>query len=232
MKLLSEISVSNHIDGIFRIFKINYNMNMNYLRKNLNSNEKSSKKMATLSIHSKKMFILSRILIKDILKNIDHNYDCSNISIVNSESGKPLFKYKEKIINFLNINISHCDDILFVGVSKNKCGIDCQKILENDRNFFNYFCNENECNYFHLFKTHMSLIEYMTVLWCIKECWIKINDNTQIMFPRKIKIILKKVEFSWDRIFVTLIIGEKFYKAGINIVSNFCYCILIKLESL
>jgi len=108
----------------------------------------------------KKLAILSKYLLKNILSQ-KYNLDYNNIYYNN---------FNKPLINDIYFNISHSNDYIAIVFSKNKIGIDIEKIRKVDLNIINYFCTQKEKNYILNSKNkYKRLFE----IFCLKEAYLK-----------------------------------------------------------
>lgn len=102
------------------------------------------------------------------------------------EHGKPfLAEYPDT-----RFNLSHADGITAVMVSKNECGVDCEKLRPFDLRVMRRVCSESEQ---HAISSDSELERDLIFfrLWTLKEAYVKAL-GTGFSFP------LKNAEFSFD----------------------------------
>lgn len=188
---------------------INNYTNNNFIEMFNTLNTKEQEKINKLiNIQDKKLSILSKYLLKNILSQ-KYNLDYNNIYY--NEFNKPL-------INGIHFNISHSNDYIAICFSKNKIGIDIEKIRKIDLNIINYFCTTEEKKYIlNSNDKYKSILE----IFCLKEAYFKmkgtnLSDIKKINFNIKNKIsssdnnINIKINYDIPNYIITIIeeIGE------------------------
>ena len=157
-----------------------------------------------INIQDKKLSILSKYLLKNILSQ-KYNLDYNNIYYN---------KFNKPLINGIQFNISHSNDYIVICFSKNKIGTDIEKIRETNLNIINFFCTEEEKKYILNSKNkYKRLFE----IFCLKEAYFKmqgtnlfnmkkinfnINKNTITSSDNKIKI---KINYEIPNYIITII---------------------------
>ncbi len=113
----------------------------------------------------KKEYLASRLLLKDIAPNTKITYN---------EYGAP------KLENGEHISISHSKNLVAIIISKQKVGLDIEKISEKPLRLSSKFISDN---------THQNLTkEKTTLIWCVKEAIFKWNQKGNVDFKNDIKI--------------------------------------------
>ena len=87
----------------------------------------------------KKQYILSRILLRNILKD-KYSINYNDILIKYNKYGKPY-------IDNIYFNISHSHDYVIVVTSDKNIGIDIEKIRDINQTTMKVFCTDNEIQY-------------------------------------------------------------------------------------
>ena len=86
-----------------------------------------------------KQYILSRILLKNILKD-KYSINYNDILIKYNKYGKPY-------LDDISFNISHSHDYVIVVTSDKNIGIDIEKIRDINQTTMKVFCTDNEIQY-------------------------------------------------------------------------------------
>ena len=125
----------------------------------------------------KKEYLVSRLLLKDIAPKTKITYN---------EYGAP------KLENGKHISISHSKNLVAIIFSKQKVGLDIEKISKKPLRLASKFISEDE---------HQNLTEEKaTLIWCVKEAIFKWHQKGNIDFKKDIKIkafeIMEKGEIS------------------------------------
>lgn len=109
-------------------------------------------------IHSDKRkieFVLTRYLLNELIHSVEINY---------KENGEPIIE------NNQFISISHCKEIVAIGISNYKIGIDTETIDNKILRIQHKFVHESENN-----ETEFSP-EELTIRWCCKEALFKLSE--------------------------------------------------------
>ena len=125
----------------------------------------------------KKEYLASRLLLKDIAPKTKITYN---------EYGAPTLENGE------HISISHSKNLVAIIFSKQKVGLDIEKISEKPLRLASKFISEDE---------HQNLTEEKaTLIWCVKEAIFKWHEKGNVDFKKDIKIkefeIMEKGEIS------------------------------------
>ncbi len=113
----------------------------------------------------KKEYLASRLLLKDIAPNTKITYN---------EYSAP------KLENGEHISISHSKNLVAIIISKQKVGLDIEKISEKPLRLSSKFISDN---------THQNLTkEKTTLIWCVKEAIFKWYQKGNVDFKKDIKI--------------------------------------------
>ena len=125
----------------------------------------------------KKEYLVSRLLLKDI---------APNTRIIYNKYGAPGLE------NGKHISISHSKSLVAIIFSKQKVGLDIEKISEKPLRLASKFISEDE---------HQNLTEEKaTLIWCVKEAIFKWYQKGNVDFKKDIKIkefeIMEKGEIS------------------------------------
>ena len=125
----------------------------------------------------KKEYLVSRLLLKDIAPKTKITYN---------KYGAP------KLENGKHISISHSKNLVAIIFSKQKVGLDIEKISEKPLRLSSKFITEDG---------HQNLTEEKaTLIWCVKEAIFKWNQKGNVDFKKDIKIkafeIMEKGEIS------------------------------------
>ena len=125
----------------------------------------------------KKEYLVSRLLLKDIAPNTKITYN--EYSAPKLENGK-------------HISISHSKNLVAIIISKQKVGLDIEKISEKPLRLSSKFISKD---------AHQNLTEEKaTLIWCVKEAIFKWHQKGNIDFKKDIKIkafeIMEKGEIS------------------------------------
>jgi len=125
----------------------------------------------------KKEYLVSRLLLKDIAPKTKITYN---------EYGAP------KLENGKHISISHSKNLVAIIFSKQKVGLDIEKISEKPLRLASKFISEDE---------NQNLTEEKaTLIWCVKEAIFKWHQKGNVDFKKDIKIkefkIMEKGEIS------------------------------------
>ena len=125
----------------------------------------------------KKEYLASRLLLKDIAPNTKITYN---------EYGAP------KLENGEHISISHSKNLVAIIFSKQKAGLDIEKISEKPLRLSSKFITED------VLQTLTE--EKATLIWCVKEAIFKWHQKGNVDFKKDIKIkafeIMEKGEIS------------------------------------
>lgn len=125
----------------------------------------------------KKEYLVSRLLLKDIAPKTKITYN---------EYGAP------KLENGKHISISHSKNLVAIIFSKQKVGLDIEKISKKPLRLSSKFISKD---------VHQNLIkEKATLIWCVKEAIFKWHQKGNVDFKKDIKIkefeIMEKGEIS------------------------------------
>lgn len=119
------------------------------------------------------------------------------------------------------VSISHSQDLIAVGFSKTKIGIDIEYISERIVKIKDKFTNTNEQKWI----PNQNLKEYLTCIWCIKESLYKIHDAKFYSFKEHYEVFpfeLEKSEKIKCRVYDEK--KETFFEAKIETIDNFFLC--------
>lgn len=184
MALLQKAEIEFGVIGIWEITESLCELELQY---NLSERERSELNLISAE-KRKKEFLITRILLKDILKFTPE--------IIYEKTGKP------KLANSkLNISISHSVDLVVVFISEKNIGIDVENCNRDISKITSRFLHQTEINFTeqHTNKQHLKII-----LWCAKEAIFKCCREQGIQFNRDIIIKPFQVEentfFSGKRI--------------------------------
>ena len=153
---------------------------MKYLIKNINDyndeyvfsfyesiyKEKQNKIDKLLEISEKKKSIISEIMLKELLKEYNIEYDKCVFSI--SDNGKPYIKNYD-----IYFSISHSKNYVAVVVSNNNIGIDIEETKEIDNKLLEYISTNEEKEFIKLSNNKNNTF---LILFTLKESYIKLND--------------------------------------------------------
>lgn len=125
----------------------------------------------------KKQYILSRILLKNILKD-KYSINYNDILIKYNKCGKPY-------LDDISFNISHSHDYVIVATSDSNIGIDIEKIRKVKLTTMNLFCTDKERQY--ILNSDNKYLAFWTI-YTLKEAYFKMlgTDLSD----------MKKVEFN------------------------------------
>ena len=143
------------------IKKIN-NTNLEQIIKIKMYKRKKIKKI--LKIDDKKRCLQGELLLIQGLKK--HNIDYNRIKIKKNSYGKPYIQN-----NPLYYSISHSHDYVVCAFSKNKIGIDIEKIRDVDIQIMNQFATSNEKKY--ILKSKKQLFNRFFTIYTLKEAYFK-----------------------------------------------------------
>lgn len=194
MKLIFEIeffkspniyiqNVNDYTDCDFRLFR-------NYLSRN------ELKKINRIRILEKQYLkILSRYMIKNLIKKDFWNNELNSLEILNStgDVGQPILFYKGKATG-MSVSISYSYPLVAVEVCKNQgcVGIDIEKILKNiSSEFLEYCFTSKELESILKIFTQQNFECSCTMLWCIKESVGKLFSIGLSGNPKKIEVLFK-----------------------------------------
>ena len=145
----------------YLIKKIN-NTNLEQIIKIKMYKRKKIKKI--LKIDDKKRCLQGELLLIQGLKK--HNIDYNRIKIKKNSYGKPYIQN-----NPLYYSISHSHDYVVCAFSKNKIGIDIEKIRDVDIQIMNQFATSNEKKY--ILKSKKQLFNRFFTIYTLKEAYFK-----------------------------------------------------------
>ncbi len=145
----------------YLIKKIN-NTNLEQIIKIKMYKRKKIKKI--LKIDDKKRCLQGELLLIQGLKK--HNIDYNRIKIKKNSYGKPYIQN-----NPLYYSISHSHDYVVCAFSKNKIGIDIEKIRDVDIQIMNQFATPNEKKY--ILKSKKQLFNRFFTIYTLKEAYFK-----------------------------------------------------------
>lgn len=143
--------------------------------------------------NKQKQFILSRIILKNILKD-KYNINYQDVIIKYN-------KYDKPTIDNIYFNISHSHDYVIVATSNKEIGIDIEKIRKVNLNIAKRFCTDNEYayilnsnnKYYHFWQIYTLKEAYFKMigqdLANIKNIEFSINDKITIKNHPNINII-------------------------------------------
>jgi phosphopantetheinyl transferase len=144
-------------------------------------------------------FILVRYLLKELSHSIQINY---------KENGEPTVE------NNQCISISHCENLVVVGLSKNKIGIDSETIQEKILKIQHKFIHESE-----FVGQEFSPLE-LTIRWCCKEALFKLSELKTFNIKENLRV--KQIS---ENHYEGLIIDEnKIIKLEIHQLNNTIVC--------
>jgi len=112
-------------------------------------------------------FVLVRYLLKELSNSIEINY---------KENGEPIFE------NNQSISISHCQNLVVVGLSKNRIGIDSETIQEKIIKIQHKFIHESE-----FVGQEFTPLE-LTIRWCCKEALFKLSELKTFNIKENLRI--------------------------------------------
>lgn len=115
------------------------------------------------------------IMVRQLLKKIGQHY-----KILYKENGAPYLCPPN-----WEISISHSFPFVFLVASKRKIGVDIEKINPKINRLKYKFLNSNEQQW-HLNKENE--IEYLTIIWCIKEALYKLHPNKYWSFSKNYEV--------------------------------------------
>ena len=188
-------------DNIYNYDDEYYDNNLSYL----NENDKN-RINKLINNNDKKLYIISRILLINILKD-KYLIDYKELIIRYN-------KYNKPYIDNLYYNISHSHEYAVVVSSNKEIGVDIEKVRDVDINIINYFCTDNEKKYIlESTNKYKSLFE----IFCLKEAYFKmigsgigdfkdidffINDGRIECNKNNLKII---IDYSIDNYIIAII---------------------------
>ena len=114
------------------------------------------------NIRDKKLCMLSRKILRDILKD-RYSINYNELDIKYNEYGKPY-------IRDIYFNISHSNDYVLVAISKRQIGVDIEKIRNVDETLINYICTDKEKNYV---LGSDDINKSLFIIFCLKEAYYK-----------------------------------------------------------
>ena len=115
----------------------------------------------------KKLFLVSRILLSKLALKY---YDCDffDLDIYYNKYGKPL-------TDSFYFNLSHSHDYVVVACSKNRIGVDIEKIRDVDWKMIDFFCNSYEKKFVLNSKDKNKAF---FSLFCLKEAYFKMIGSS------------------------------------------------------
>ena len=151
MKLVYE-SINNYSLEEYKVFLSNI------------KKEKQNKISNILKDDDKKRSILGEILLINLLNELHIDY--KSITIIKNKYGKPYIKDLD-----LFFNISHSNDFVVCAISKNKIGIDIEKIRETKESIINQFATTKEKQYINEIKNEFNKRAFE--IFTLKESYFK-----------------------------------------------------------
>ena len=201
----------------------------------LDSDERKSIERLPINSRVRADKLWTRILLKKLYArscNIEEK-DIKYITIVNSNEknirGLPYMNYKNKLCP-VRLSISHCDGRVGVALRTNLCGLDIVKLFTTqehmEESFIHYAFSAGERMQLSD-KTVSEKLEYMTLIWGIKEAVSKYLGCGLVYGPATIEVIFNEAK-SVDLNIHPLIIGyEHINNLNIyyywNIHRTFCH---------
>jgi phosphopantetheinyl transferase len=119
--------------------------------------------------------LLKMCLICELYPIANEVYKPTEISILRDKEGKPVLYIKDKLIENINLSISHRIDYIFCAVdSKRKIGVDVEMVSDKIMRLKDQYSSQDEENVILKFaRDGVSLIENFTKLWTSKESVVK-----------------------------------------------------------
>ncbi|RMX27015.1 hypothetical protein C5O77_00130 (plasmid) [Limosilactobacillus reuteri] len=188
----------NKIKRSKRFFPVEYQLyeverltdrNYQYLEKFLTIPEKKGKQYHSKNKKVFRNYLLGRIICKSLLSQ-KLNLDPHKISILANQDGVPIV-YTARLCTDIKVSISHSGNMIFVACVKEKnVGIDCQEtkaLLNNYNNEFMF--TQLEINSIEKRKTALEKLKICTLIWSIKESFVKLQCEGFTKAPACTKII-------------------------------------------
>lgn len=163
-------------------------------------NSKNIEKFELINSDKRRLeFVLTRYLLNELIHSIEINY---------KENGEPTIE------NNQFISISHCKDIVAIGISKYKIGIDTETIENKIIRIQHKFVHESE------FSENKFSSEELTERWCCKEALYKLSE----LKTYNIKENLRVKKITNDRYIGTIIDENKTIDLEIHRFKNTIIC--------
>lgn len=144
---VSDLNVEKNVDGLPKIRK-----------------EKADRLMF---INDKKQSIGVYLLLKKALKK--HRIDINDYEFKYTENGKP---YLENCP--FNVSLSHSNEYVLVGISKNEIGVDIQEVSDIDENALDYLFSEKDWDFYSKSKRKTDVFYK---IWTLKEAFVKMTGE-------------------------------------------------------
>lgn len=120
--------------------------------------------------NDKKASIIAEIILMELLKE-NYNIDYKNLNFKINKYGKPYIKNKQ-----IYFNISHSKEFVAVALSKNKIGIDIEKIRKTNIKTINKFASKSEIEY--ILKNNKNIEKKLFKIYTLKEAYFKMKGTT------------------------------------------------------
>ena len=161
-----------------------------------------------LNIKKKKQSIIGEFLLKKLLKK-NYNINYKDLKFKINKYGKPF-------ILDMNIyyNISHSHDYVITAISKNKIGIDIEKIRKTNIKNIYQFSTKNELDY--ILSSKKNIEKRLFKIYTLKESYFKMK-GTNLNNIKNVEFTINKNE---------IICSDKNVKVKIiNIINNYIIAI-------
>ena len=161
-----------------------------------------------LNIKKKKQSIIGEFLLKKLLKK-NYNINYKDLKFKINKYGKPF-------ILDMNIyyNISHSHDYVITAISKNKIGIDIEKIRKTNIKNIYQFSTKNELDY--ILSSKKNIEQRFFEIYTLKESYFKMK-GTNLNNIKNVEFTINKNE---------IICSDKNVKVKIiNIINNYIIAI-------
>lgn len=181
--------------GNYRLYEVKElsERHYQYFSKFLTVSEKHEKKYHAKNRKVFTNYILERIFCKFLVSR-KFNLDFVNISILTDKNGAPCV-YAPQLRTDIKVSISHSGNMIFIACSSQKAiGIDCQELKSlfncyKDKFMFTSF----EREIIKSKKSDLDKLKTCTLIWSIKESFVKLQGKGFKKAPSYTKIIeLKK----------------------------------------
>lgn len=196
MNMISACDLTKYVKiplGVYKVYKLPALTihDEECLKYYLTIEENKNLKLKGINEQTRRNFIFARIICKKMISE-NSDVDFSAISVIPGNNGQPTIKIHDEIRKDMQVSISHSEGVLFVELGINKhIGIDCQRIYDFACIIkANLIFTKREKEFvLSRAKTNEQCNRLFTLLWCLKEAFVKLRQTGFKSLPKNVEII-------------------------------------------